>query len=123
FSTTGSSLLRANSRRPHARRCPYHSGEHHLCVSREGDFPFAGSVRSHEPLAGNPRRYRRNTGRHLQRAASLENQVNMQPALPRLMPRVKKSLGLKIPSVRRSLLGVRLLKTLTAALLVLVWLP
>ncbi len=35
----------------------------------------------------------------------------------------RQSLGLNIPSVRRSLLSVRLLKTLTAVLLMLVWLP
>jgi hypothetical protein len=47
----------------------------------------------------------------------------MQPALPRLMQWVNQSLGLKLAFARRSLLSVRLLKTLTAALLVLAWLP
>lgn len=47
----------------------------------------------------------------------------MQPAMPRAMQQFNQSIGLNSAFPRRSLFPVRLLKTLTAALLVLVWLP
>lgn len=43
--------------------------------------------------------------------------------MPRVMQRIEQSLGLHSALFRRSLFIVRLLKTLTAALLMLVWLP